>query len=118
MRLLHCPVCGGLASKSKRDELFASLSEDELQSIYERVGNYKSVADIERAFGSPDLDQRGSPDSRVSRILTYKKLSKTADVQFSIYADGRIEGAIAPKHVATAERERRTASKTKSKKKL
>ena len=118
MRLLHCPVCGGLASESKRDQLFASLSEDEMQRIHERLGNYSSVADVERALGAPDLDQKGSPDSRVIRILTYKKLSETADVQFSVYADGRIEGAIAPKQVATAERKRRTASKTKSKKKL
>jgi hypothetical protein len=118
VRLLHCPMCGGVASRSTRDKMFADLSNDEIQRIHTKVGSYKSVADVERALGAPDLDQKGGPDSRVIRILTYKKLSKTADVQFSVYADGRIEGAIAPKQVATAERKRRTASKTKRKKKL
>jgi hypothetical protein len=118
IRLLHCPMCGGVASHSTRDKMFAALSNDEIQRIHAKVGSYKSVADVERELGSPDVDQKGSPDSQIIRILTYKKLSKTADVQFSIYADGRIEGAIAPKHVATAERKRRAASKTKSKKKL
>ena len=117
IRLLHCPMCGGVASRSTRDKLFAALSNDEIQRIHAKVGSYKSVADVERELGSPDVDQKGSPDSQIIRILTYKKLSKTADVQFSVYADGRVEGAIAPKHVATAERKRRTASKTKSKKK-
>ena len=99
IRLLHCPACGGIASKSTRDTLFADLSKEEMQRIHRRVGDLHSVVEIERALGAPDADRETGANFGAIRTLTYRRLSKTADVQFSIFADGRIEGAIAPKQV-------------------
>jgi len=106
IRLTHCPVCGGITSKSKRGQFFADLSDDELKRIHEQVGKYKSAEDITRALGAPDTDENGDAQSRTVRVLTYKKLSKTADVRFTVYQDGRIEGAIAPKYRGPRKQER------------
>lgn len=115
IRLNHCPVCGGVTSKSKRGQLFADLSDDEMQRIHERLGKYKSAEDITRALGAPDLDENGDAQSRSIRVLTYKKLSKTADVRFTVYQDGRVEGAIAPKYLGPGQ-PKRAPSKRKKKK--
>ena len=98
IRLTHCPICGGVTSKSKRGEFFADLSDDEMQRIHEQVRKYKSADDITRALGTPDTDEKGDARSRILRVLTYKKLSKTADIRFTVNQDGSIESAIAPKY--------------------
>lgn len=115
IRLTHCPVCGGVTSKSKRDQFFVELSDDEMQRIHERLGKYKSVEDITRALGAPDMDENGDARSRSIRVLTYKKLSKTADVRFTVYQDGRIEGAMAPKYLGAKQRKRAAPARKKKK---
>jgi hypothetical protein len=115
IRLTHCPVCGGITAKSKRDRFFADLSDEEMKRIHERVGKYKSAEEIERSLGMPDIDEKGDQKARSTRILTYKNISKKADVRFTIYDDGKIEGTITPKYVGATSKPPSRATRRKKK---
>jgi|SRR5690348_14487822 hypothetical protein len=114
IRLSHCPVCGGVTAKSKRAESFVELSDDEMKRIHEQAGSYKSAKEIEHALGAPDIEEQGNQNAGTLRVLTYKNLSDKADVRFTVYKDGRIEGAIAPKYVGPRP-ERSVSSKRRKK---
>jgi hypothetical protein len=112
MMFYHCPMCGGVASESQRQKLFAIVSDDEVCRLDSLIGNIEVVSDIERVLNAPDDDeainlpadvgaiqrQAGELEARPIRVLTYSRLSETADVQFTVYSNGKIEKVIAPKH--------------------
>lgn len=116
MVLYHCPMCGGVASQSRRDESFASLSQEEASRLQALIGDVNSVQEIERSLGAPDLDKTvrppaelgltqprtKAPETKSIRVLTYNRLSKTADVQFIVYSNNKIERAITPKYLGSA----------------
>lgn len=114
--LYHCPMCGGVASKSRRDESFANLSEQESLRVNALIHNLKTIEDIERSLGAPDMEETfrppadfglvqpgtSRPETGSVRLLTYNRLSKTADVQFTVYSNNKIERAIVPKNIGAA----------------
>lgn len=113
MLIYHCPMCGGVASESRRRNLFANISDEEVLRLEALYGKIETFEDIERNLGTPDKDEtyRPAPDVVVTqprtgkretgqiRVLTYVRLSETADLQFSIYSDGTVESVLAPKHI-------------------
>jgi len=92
LNIYHCPFCGGAMPRSRRAELFAYITEAELQRLDELTRAVGSVDEAVRAFGSPETDMaaglrertaaRGRRPRRVAsyRVLTFSRLSETADV--------------------------------------
>ena len=88
--IYHCPFCGGAAPESKRDNLFAVVSNSEVDRISKMLEKVKSLDDATQILGPPDQDEpRGftacspekdgkTPTVESFRSLTYKKLSDTA----------------------------------------
>ena len=98
IRLYHCPICGGVASASKRDEYFADLSDSELRRIASELGHLTTLRQIEGQLGAPDLEEKPAAQGAI-RSLIYKRLSKTADVRFDVLSTGEVERSITPKHI-------------------
>ena len=117
--LYHCPMCGGVASESQRDKLFAPVSDDEVRRLDSLIHDIQTVQDIERSLGAPDDDktirppsdfgitqpQKDQPETGSVRVLKYNRLSETADVQFTVYSNSKIESVIAPKYVGARGRQ-------------
>jgi hypothetical protein len=90
--LYHCPFCGGAMPRSRRAELFAYITEAERQRLGALTSGLASVDDAIRVLGKPQHDDptgsgerapaKGRRASRVTsqRMLTFTRLSKTADV--------------------------------------
>jgi len=111
----HCPMCGGVPAISRRRERFAAVSNEEMERLDSLTCNFGTEGDLVRALGTPDKDEVVHiPEShRISdlheghegggantvRVLTYTRLSPTADVQFSIYGKGKVERAIMAKEL-------------------
>lgn len=107
----HCLMCGGVASDSKRDKVFATPSDQELVRLNALTSKLRTVPDIARSLGPPDRDEtvqlpadftsskQRTQASRTIRVLTYERLSKTADLQFTVYANGKIDAITTPKYV-------------------
>jgi hypothetical protein len=116
--IYHCPMCGGVASETKRDGAFAALTKAERLRVHGLIRGVKTVEHIIRAFGPPDRDSNELPDDLpVSmrtipgtdsqqvgplRQLTYEHLSDTAEVQFTIYSNGKVDRLITPKYIGPA----------------
>lgn len=124
MLLYHCPMCGGVASESKRSQSFATLTEEEILRVDTLIHDLQTVQDIDRALGTPDRDETfraleefglvqpetGQPETGSVRTLTYTRLSQTADVQFTVYSNSKIDRAIYPKFVGAPPAKRRATS--------
>jgi hypothetical protein len=107
----HCPMCGGVASQSLRHRLSVAVPEDEVRRLQTLIGSIKTVDDIERVLGKPDMEDSFVPPSEAVmiqpdtkepekgpiRVLTYVRLSGTADVQFMTFSNRKVEGTISPK---------------------
>ena len=90
--LYHCPFCGGAMPRSKRRELFAHITEAELQRLGALTSGLVSVDDAIRVLGKPQHDHatgsverapskgRRAPRVTPRRMLTFTRLSDTADV--------------------------------------
>jgi hypothetical protein len=101
LNIYHCPFCGGAMPRSKRAELFAYITEAELERLDELTRPVDSVDEAVRVFGPPDSEiatglrkrtpARGRQAPRVAsyRVLSFSRLSDTADVQL---IDGGPEG--------------------------
>lgn len=109
MALYHCPMCGGVASESKRDEFFAVVSDEELARIHALIGELRSENDLEKALGPPHMEEPAQDVSALPaellgrdgaapiRSITYTSISDSANVQFDIYPDGGVQASIFPK---------------------
>ena len=117
LHLYHCPMCGGVASESKRHELFAVVSEAEAERLLLSVRELKTLKDVERVLGPADetysFDQlpKSWPKERIERdgkefeavqTLTFKGLSDVADLLFSVFANGEVHAWVGPKYIASA----------------
>jgi len=117
--IYHCPMCGGVASESKREDVFAIVTEEERFRVNALIRGFKTVEDIVSTFGPPDRDStfqlpEDLPAAMLTipgtdlqqagplRQLTYEQLSGTADVQFTIYSNGKVEGLIFPKYLGAS----------------
>ncbi len=95
LTMYHCPFCGGVMPRSKRAELFAYVSEAEVARLDNLTRNLQSVEEAVRVLGSLDHDMagglrvrspaRGRRPPRVAsyRVLTFTRLSDTADVELA-----------------------------------
>ncbi len=111
--IYHCPMCGGVAPPSRRDELFASIPAGEASRLRILIRGIETLANIERVLGVPDRDEKINPppdlvvadpikgerETVVVRVLTYTRLSNAADVQFNVFSNGVVDGGIMPKYV-------------------
>src|SRR6266404_3180962 len=57
LMVYYCPFCGGSAPKSKRSLLFHTLTNAERQRLVTLTKNMRTVQDVTRAFGEPDIRQ-------------------------------------------------------------
>ena len=92
LTLYHCPFCGGAMPRSKRSEAFAHITEAELQRLAQLTAGLTSVDHAVQVLGKPQHDHptgsaerwpaKGGRAPRVTshRMLTFTRLSKTADV--------------------------------------
>ena len=97
LMIYHCPFCGGAASKSKRDLLFARIEDDEVDRLAELLAPVQTLDDALKLLGTPDTetfgtfrgDENGDRPSTVERHrhLCYQRLSGTADVWFQVMPD-------------------------------
>jgi hypothetical protein len=116
MILYHCPNCGGVASESRRDMFFAVVTDAELKRLQSLIRALKTVQEIEHLLGAPDRDhtyppfspelahylvqpQTGDPETGPFRVLTYTRLSETAQVQFTVFSNNEVRGGISPKYI-------------------
>jgi hypothetical protein len=56
LRLYFCPFCGGSAPTSRREEMFARLTDTELHRLRELTDDLKTIEDVIGRFGPPDED--------------------------------------------------------------
>ena len=111
MPIYHCPFCGGSAPKSKREQLFAHLTTEEIQRLSELTQSVATVSDAIAKFGSPDEDipngygetrpsKNGEPGrSEFFRVLRYNRLSDTAIVDVVVRAEERVTFSYGPKYI-------------------
>jgi hypothetical protein len=106
-------MCGGVASQSRRHELFATVTTEEYMRLQALFLGIRTAQDIEHSFGAPDQEENLKPPPELRmvqpkagiredgniRILTYARLSQSANVQFTVYSNGEVEGLIAQKYV-------------------
>jgi len=116
--IYHCPMCGGVASDSIRDTLFKTIPEDEVRRLDAKLANLRNIQDVIAALGPPDEERSdpvpadtviyqpvsGERETGVIRQLTYKRLSETADVYFSIYSNGEMRSSISAKYIGPQSR--------------
>jgi Domain of unknown function (DUF6980) len=100
--IYYCPLCGGSAPKSRRDQLFHKLTEVERRRLVDLTQHLKTLDEVLATFGPPDLDQPtgfvkviperdGKPETTERfRVLIYQKLSDTADVRVTVYPNDRV----------------------------
>jgi hypothetical protein len=93
--IYYCPFCGGAAPPSKRASLFATITQAEVKRLQDVTTGFKSVREVMTRFGKPDhdfdpgmtkyeLEAKDKPPKVISyRTLTYRGLSKIADVVFT-----------------------------------
>ena len=91
--IYHCPFCGGAAPLSRRHELFADISDAEVERLRRVTARVKTVQQAIKVLGKPDHDAaqgltvhtpaKGRRRPRVVsyRVLTFTRLSDTADVE-------------------------------------
>jgi hypothetical protein len=115
LNIYHCPMCGGVASQSTRDTLFAVVTDQEAERLHAMIQRLTTAQEIQTAFGDADEDKIIDPATQLGlsrsstmlpfsgpiRVLTYTRLSETADVQFMIASDGKVESTIAPKYIGS-----------------
>jgi hypothetical protein len=110
MMLYHCPMCGGATPPSRRGELFAEIPPVEADRLNALTSQIRTDGDVSKVLGVPDTDKpfqlggivwpsaRGDPEPPV-RILDFTSLSKVANVQVTLYADGSAHATIQPKYI-------------------
>jgi hypothetical protein len=100
--IYYCPFCGGSPPKSRRDRLFHKLTDAERHRLVTLTKDMRTVEDVTRAFGEPDVRQpagmvttnperEGKPETTQSYpVMIYRKLSDIADVHVIIYPTERV----------------------------
>lgn len=109
--IYHCPMCGGVASRSARGNEYYTIPENEIRRLQELTLQIETTKDIERVLGEPDFDETIVPPKEVAsfraksanqasehvRVLTFVRLSEIADVQFTVFSVNKLQGNIIPK---------------------
>ena len=109
--IYHCLFCGGRTPKSRRETLFAHVTDAERRRIWGIVQNLETLPAVLAALGPPDLDQPIGGTSTLPgeggrtdfcRTLTYEGLSPTVDLKVSVHPDGTIGFMYWPKPIEKA----------------
>jgi len=89
LAIYHCPFCGGKASDSHRENLFAVIPFEESNRLHELTKNIKTLEETLSVLGEPEYEtpeivteikENEAPITRTFRSYTYRTLSKVADV--------------------------------------
>jgi hypothetical protein len=111
MIFYHCPFCGGRMPASRREMLFAEVTEAENRRLFRLCSGCETLDAVIEAFGPPDHDlpngaytitpeKDGKPSRTVAaRELIYERLSETADVRFSDWGRSPIHVAVEGKYI-------------------
>ncbi len=111
MMIYYCPFCGGSAPESRRDSMFAHVTDKEEARIGELFIGLRTVADVVARFGPPDEEREvawgqrsprreGQPEcGEVFRGLVYKGLSPVADIVFHVGTSESVRGTWIQKYV-------------------
>ena len=95
MIFYYCPFCGGCLPESKRDQLFAQITDAERERLLRLATGFASLDAVIERFGAPDYDRAAgnrtaapekdgeAPTVQAARVLHYTTLSATADVRFA-----------------------------------
>ena len=107
--IYHCPFCGGVTPESKRDKLFADVSDAEQLRLGQLLDRIDSIDGAIIAFGKPDYDgfvnsqhrdeDGESPKLTRQRCLRYERLSETAYVLITEIAGGKVRWQLQGKYV-------------------
>lgn len=107
LMIYHCPMCGGVASESKRGDLFRQVPPKEWARLGSMTNQLRTVAEIESALGKPDETATEKPTKQEASLfrklassrtrMSFTRLSNSADVHFYIYPKGKIECVFVPK---------------------
>ncbi len=114
--IYHCPLCGGVVSRSLRPARFQQVSETEVTRLQKLIRGISTAADIEGVLGKPDTDEAfippagmgllkpgtDEPEQGPIRAITYMRLSETADVQFLVFSNQEVQSVIIPKPRASS----------------
>jgi hypothetical protein len=102
MMIYYCPFCGGSVPKSRRSQLFHTLTDKERQRLCVLTKDMRTVQQLIEAFGEPDIrhsvgmttitpERDGKPETTESYpMMTYTKLSDVADVYVTVYPTDRV----------------------------
>jgi hypothetical protein len=110
MMLYHCPMCGGATPPSRRHELFAEVPPAEVDRLNALTSQIRFDGDVSKVLGVADTDEpfqiggivwpsyRDEPELPV-RILDFTSLSKVANIQVTLFTDGRAHASVQPKYI-------------------
>lgn len=111
LMVYYCPFCGGAAPRSKRDLLFAVITEQERGRLTDLVAEIRTVGDALRILGKPDMDAHSSgqypeedgspPRVELYRHLLYSHFSDTAIIRLTEMPDGRVSISFQGKYIGT-----------------
>lgn len=107
--IYHCPFCGGAAPESKRDRLFAQISEAEQNRLLDLLSGVQTIDDALQKFGKPDFEgvstskyaerEGKAPGIEAHRNIRYCDLSEVAEVWFTERPDGKIYARLQGKYL-------------------
>ena len=112
--LRYCPWCGGAAPESRRDELFARLTQTEIGRLTTLTSGLKTLEAVVQALGPPDDDlnpgvkylypetANSPPTAEVCRTLVYRSISDTAEVHASERSDGSVSFSFSGKPLGSS----------------
>jgi hypothetical protein len=121
----HCPSCGGVASQSDRDKFWATVPAAEFGRLRALTKKLNTVQKVEKALGAPDEDRAykphpdytdiqprsGKPETKKVRVMYYRNLSETADVEFKVYSNGEVQCHLGAKYLGVKRQEPRSSRK-------
>lgn len=111
MMVYYCPFCGGSTPKSRRESLFAHVSQQEESRILGLFREVRTVADVLARFGQPDEEREfasgvrhpgkdGKAESgEMYRGLVYRNLSPVAEIIFEVGRNESVHGRWIQKYV-------------------
>jgi hypothetical protein len=112
LMIYYCPMCGGSAPQSRRGALFTQIPPEEEDRLRALTREITTVGDVSASLGIPDREEafalpegmvwpstRDSPPELPVRTLDFRSASEVADIQVSVYRDGRAHATFHAKYI-------------------